>query len=195
MPRRSRSVLVTNRSSPTSCDAVAEALGQRLPAVPVLLVHAVLDRDDRVARRQLGPVVGELARRSACGPRARARRRRPCRARWWRDRARSRRPRPGRSPAASMPATSICSASSLEPRSGAKPPSSPTAVAEPALVQRLLQRVEDLGAHAQALARSSTRRTGTIMNSWKSTLLSACAPPLSTFIIGTGSTRAASPPR
>ena len=26
------------------------------------------------------------------------------------------------------------------------------------------------------------------MNSWKSTLLSACAPPLSTFIIGTGST-------
>ncbi len=33
------------------------------------------------------------------------------------------------------------------------------------------------------------------MNSWKSTLLSACAPPLSTFIIGTGSTCAASPPR
>jgi hypothetical protein len=37
--------------------------------------------------------------------------------------------------------------------------------------------------------------TGTIMNSWKSTLLSACAPPLRTFIIGTGSTWAASPPR
>ena len=33
------------------------------------------------------------------------------------------------------------------------------------------------------------------MNSWKSTELSAWAPPLSTFIIGTGSTRAASPPR
>ena len=32
--------------------------------------------------------------------------------------------------------------------------------------------------------------TGTTMNSWKSTVLSACAPPLSTFIIGTGSTRA-----
>ena len=41
--------------------------------------------------------------------------------------------------------------------------------------------------------RSSRRRTGTTMNSWKSTLLSAWAPPLSTFIIGTGSTRAASP--
>ncbi len=36
---------------------------------------------------------------------------------------------------------------------------------------------------------------GTTMNSWKSTLLSAWAPPLSTFIIGTGSTRASSPPR
>ena len=33
------------------------------------------------------------------------------------------------------------------------------------------------------------------MNSWKSTLLSACAPPLSTFIIGTGRMCAASPPR
>ena len=33
------------------------------------------------------------------------------------------------------------------------------------------------------------------MNSWKSTELSAWAPPLSTFIIGTGSTRADSPPR
>ena len=32
------------------------------------------------------------------------------------------------------------------------------------------------------------------MNSWKSTALSACAPPLSTFIIGTGSTCAVSPP-
>ena len=37
--------------------------------------------------------------------------------------------------------------------------------------------------------------TGTTMNSWKSTELSACAPPLSTFIIGTGRIRADSPPR
>ena len=89
-----------------------------------------------------------------------------------------------------MPATSISSASSLESRSGAKPPSSPDRGRQPALVQRALERVEDLGAHPQALARSSARRTGTTMNSWKSTLLSACAPPFSTFIIGTGSTRA-----
>ncbi len=33
------------------------------------------------------------------------------------------------------------------------------------------------------------------MNSWKSTLLSAWAPPFSTFIIGTGSTVASAPPR
>ena len=37
--------------------------------------------------------------------------------------------------------------------------------------------------------------SGTTMNSWKSTELSAWAPPLRTFIIGTGSTWAASPPR
>ena len=37
--------------------------------------------------------------------------------------------------------------------------------------------------------------TGTIMNSWKSTLLSAWAPPLSTFIIGIGRMCAVSPPR
>ena len=36
---------------------------------------------------------------------------------------------------------------------------------------------------------------GTIMNSWKSTALSAWAPPLSTFIIGTGRMWALSPPR
>ena len=36
--------------------------------------------------------------------------------------------------------------------------------------------------------------TGMTMNSWKSTLLSAWAPPLSTFIIGTGSTWALAPP-
>jgi hypothetical protein len=32
------------------------------------------------------------------------------------------------------------------------------------------------------------------MNSWKSSGLSACAPPLTMFIIGTGSRRASTPP-
>ena len=98
-------------------------------------------------------------------------------------------------PACSRPprcaSISACSASSLDSRSGAKPPSSPTAVPRPALVQHLLEVVEDLGAHAQRLAEASSARAGTIMNSWKSTLLSACLPPLRMFIIGTGSTWAA----
>ena len=37
--------------------------------------------------------------------------------------------------------------------------------------------------------------SGTIMNSWKSTLLSACAPPFTTFMSGTGSTCACAPPK
>ena len=37
--------------------------------------------------------------------------------------------------------------------------------------------------------------TGMTMNSWKSTLLSACLPPLRMFIMGTGSRTAPEPPR
>jgi hypothetical protein len=37
--------------------------------------------------------------------------------------------------------------------------------------------------------------TGITMNSWKSTLLAACAPPLRMFIIGTGRMLASGPPR
>ena len=36
--------------------------------------------------------------------------------------------------------------------------------------------------------------TGMTMNSWKSIGLSACAPPLRMFIIGTGSSVAPTPP-
>ncbi len=36
--------------------------------------------------------------------------------------------------------------------------------------------------------------TGITMNSWKSMALLACAPPLMMFIIGTGMTRASTPP-
>ena len=44
-------------------DRVADPVGQRLPAVPVLLVHAVLDREDRVAAGEVGPVAGHLVGR------------------------------------------------------------------------------------------------------------------------------------
>ena len=60
MPLRRRSVLVTNRSSPTSCTLLAEPLGDQLPAVPVVLGHAVLDGDDRVAIHQAGLEVDHL---------------------------------------------------------------------------------------------------------------------------------------
>ena len=55
-----RSTLVTNRSSPTSWMRSPQALGQQLPALPVLFGHAVLDRDDRVPFAQLDPVLAQL---------------------------------------------------------------------------------------------------------------------------------------
>ena len=65
---------------------------------------------------------------------------------------------------------------------------------QPLVVQHLLEAVEDLGAHPQRLAEGRAP-TGMIMNSWKSTVLSACLPPLRMFIIGTGRTLALVPPR
>ena len=41
-------------------DRVAEPLGEVLPAVPVVLGQAVLDRHDRIARSPVGPQVDEL---------------------------------------------------------------------------------------------------------------------------------------
>ena len=93
-----------------------------------------------------------------------------------------------------MPAMSTSSAASLEDRSGAKPPSSPTAVPSPRSCSVFL-RLWKTSAPIRRHSENELAPHGTTMNSWKSTLLSACAPPLSTFIIGTGSTCAASPPR
>src|SRR4051812_3841537 len=45
---------------PHDLDSVAQALGELLPAVPVLLVHAVLDGEDRIARAHLVPVGSQL---------------------------------------------------------------------------------------------------------------------------------------
>ena len=68
------------------------------------------------------------------------------------------------------------------------------AVERPRSVQQLLQPVVDLDADSQP-AEKDIRAAGTTMNSWRSIELSACAPPLITFIIGTGSVVASSPPR
>ncbi len=86
------------------------------------------------------------------------------------------------------------SASSSPLRSGAKPPSSPT----PALSFRLSNTffsAWNVSAPMRSASANVGAPTGTIMNSWKSTVLVACAPPLTTFIIGTGSVRASGPPR
>src|SRR3954463_9467536 len=93
-----------------------------------------------------------------------------------------------------MPRTSICSASSLDPRSGAKPPSSPPAVPSPASWSVRFSAWKT-SAPIRIHCENVSAPAGTTMNSWKSTLLSACAPPLRTFIIGTGRTRASAPPR
>jgi hypothetical protein len=55
--------------------------------------------------------------------------------------------------------------------------------------------VEDLGAAAQGFAEARLAPTGRIMNSWMSRLLLACAPPLITFIIGTGIDIGPEPPK
>jgi hypothetical protein len=62
------------------------------------------------------------------------------------------------------------------------------------VVQDLLERVEHLGAPAQA-SRKLGAPTGMIMNSCRSRLLLACAPPLMTFIIGTGICMPPMPPK
>ena len=85
------------------------------------------------------------------------------------------------------------SASRVEESAGAKPPSSPTAV----------ERLRSASSRFSAMKISEPQRTasaiepaptGMIMNSCTSMGLSACWPPLTMFIMGTGSTRAVAPP-
>ena len=85
------------------------------------------------------------------------------------------------------------SASSAEARLGAKPPSSPTLVLWPASWSWLFRAWKTSEPMRSASAKRSAS-TGMIMNSWMSIGLSACAPPLMMFIIGTGSTEAWLPP-
>ena len=62
------------------------------------------------------------------------------------------------------------------------------------LLQDAAQRVEDLRARPQGFANDEAP-SGMTMNSWKSTLLSACAPPFRMFIIGTGRMEPVAPSR
>ena len=181
------SVLVTNRSSPTSWTLLAEALGQELPAVPVVLGQAVLDGDDRVLRDPAGEEVDELLARSA---------RLPSPARWYMPFSielggghvqAEQMSSPALKPALPIASRIASTASSLSAgparsRPRRPPPCSGRGPSAPTSGHGRSRR------RSAALRRSCSTPTGRIMNSWKSTLLSACAPPLMMFIIGTGST-------
>ena len=192
MPRRSRSALVTKRSSPTSCTRSPSRSVRCRPAVPVVLGQAVLDRDDRVAVDQVGEIVDHLRRRRACAPRRPGGRRR-------RGRSRS-------TAASSAIATSLAVAGAsarLEDDRRSPPRSSQVrARTRPRRRRRSPGRARAAAPSARGTSRRPIRSasangsapTGTTMNSWRSTLLSACAPPLMTFIIGTGRTCASAPP-
>ena len=93
---------------------------------------------------------------------------------------------PGAYPAASIAATSASRAASFDGRSGANPPSSPTAVASPFSLSVRFSAWKTSVPTRRPSAKLGAP-AGTTMNSWKSTELSACAPPFRTFIIGTGS--------
>src|SRR5439155_13201834 len=93
-----------------------------------------------------------------------------------------------------MAATTASTASALLFRSGAQPPSSPPPVRRPRL-RRMSRRAWKISAPMRSASRYVWAPTGTTMNSWMSTLLSACAPPLRMLNWGTGRSRAPSPPR
>ena len=157
MPRRRRSGFVTKRSSPTSwTESPSSRVSCVQPSQSSSAAPSSID-DDRVARRRgSSQNADQLVARRARGPRSGRRRRGT--PRWSPGRARS---RSGRAPPARSAASRIASiAASLEARSGAKPPSSPTAVARPRSCSTRPQRVVDLGAELQRLARTSRRRPG-----------------------------------
>ena len=85
------------------------------------------------------------------------------------------------------------SASRAEARSGAKPPSSPTAVDRPASCRPFFS-VWKISAPQRSASAKLGAPTGITMNSWKSIGLSAWTPPLRMFIIGTGRIVAPAPP-
>ena len=164
---------------------LAQALREDLPAVPVALGHAVLDGDDRVlvapGREQVGEllrVVGELLGLEAVLAVLVELARRAVEAEQHVGARRG-------SPPPRSPSRSTGSRASLVGRLGAKPPSSPTAVDMPSL-SIIFFSVWKISLPQRSASRNDVKPTGSTMNSWKSRLLLACAPPLITFIIGTG---------
>ena len=86
------------------------------------------------------------------------------------------------------------SAAAFDGRFGAKPPSSPTVVDSPFASSSFFSEWK-ISAPQRSASRKLCALIGMIMNSWTSRLLFACAPPLITFIIGTGICIAPEPPK
>ena len=92
------------------------------------------------------------------------------------------RSRPGRAwPARSAASRTASIASSLDGRSGAKPPSSPTPVASPRSCRSSFRRW-NVSAPIRSASENDEAPAGTTMNSWRSSEFCACAPPLTTFM-------------
>ena len=100
---------------------------------------------------------------------------------------------PALKPALPIASITTSSASWFDLRFGAKPPSSPTPVARPRFF-RMPRRAWKISAPTRSASLNELAPTGITMNSWKSTLVSACAPPLRMLHIGTGSRSARAPP-
>ena len=192
IPRRRKSTFVTKRSSPTSCTRSPSVVGESCASRPT--------RSRRARPR---------SRRAGSDRRARGRSRSS-------PAGSSVRPSPGSSYTPSRN-TSLAAGSSaiadplavsralgrLEDRLdrllrrleiGGEAALVADAGREPALVEHRLQRGETPPRRCGAPRRSVSAPAGTTMNSCRSSRFCACAPPLITFISGTGSVRAASPP-
>ena len=188
MPRRSRSGLVTNRSSPTSLDLAAQRLGQLLPAVPVVLGAAVLDRDDRIAADQLLVVLHHarrIERLALAGQHVFA---------VVEELAGRRIEREGDVLARSVAGLLAGLGDEAQRLVGRFQVGRETALvadigAVPGVVQALLQGWK-ISEPMRMPSATVPAPTGMIMNSWMSIGLSACLPPLTMFIIGTGRVRA-----
>ena len=93
---------------------------------------------------------------------------------------------PAFSPALPIASSTTSTASRFDFRFGAKPPSSPTPVDCPRPF-RMPRSAWKISAPIRSASLNDGALSGMTMNSWKSTLESACAPPFRMFIIGTGS--------
>ena len=135
------------------------------------------------ALEQVGPERDHVLGAPVGAFQAVARRRRRARTSPGPSRGRRRRPACSRPPRS--PRSSHSSASAPWRSRGANPPSSPTAVAKPFSCRSAFSAWKTSAPQRSAFGERAAP-TGITMNSWSSSPLSACAPPLITFIIGVG---------